>query len=56
MAPDDGLWREHSWVLERSDQLIETTVLRLLYHGYALSPEEQTWFVNSELGSDAGAA
>ena len=53
---EDGLWREHSWVLERSDHLIETTVLRLLYHGYALSPEEHTWFVNSELGSDAGAA
>ncbi len=55
---EDGLWREHSWLLKETDQLIETTVLRLLYHGYVLSEQEQLWFVTSELGSDdnAGAA
>jgi hypothetical protein len=57
---EDGLWREHSWIVEggKRDALVETTVLRLLYHGYLLSAEEQGWFVTSELGSDdaAGAA
>jgi len=55
---EDGLWREHSWIVEGVERqgVIETTVLRLLYHGYLLSGEEQDWFVASELGSDAGAA
>jgi len=57
---EDGLWREHSWIAEGGERqvLIETTVLRLLYHGYLLSVEEQGWFLTSELASDedAGAA
>lgn len=47
---DDGLWREHSWLLDGQGRIVETTVLRLLYHGYALSGKEQGWFVKSELG------
>jgi hypothetical protein len=47
---EDGLWREHSWLLDHAGGLIETTVLRIFYHGYVLSDQEQAWFVSSELG------
>jgi hypothetical protein len=53
---DDGLWREHSWLsVPKSDheELVETTVGRLLYYGYLLSREEHWWFLWSELGPDA---
>ena len=54
---EDGLWREHSWIVQSPNRLLESTVLRLVYHGYLLSLEEQRWFVSAELGpDDAGAA
>jgi hypothetical protein len=53
----DGLWREHSWLIVRSDTpgafLIETTQEWLLYYGYLLDADETRWFIYSELGSDA---
>jgi hypothetical protein len=51
---EDGLWREHSWLIQRPESdpgiILETTVGRLLYHGYALTVREQRRFVWSELG------
>jgi hypothetical protein len=29
----DGLWRQHSWVLDKKDRVIETTVRRVAYYG-----------------------
>lgn len=40
---DDGMWREHSWVIyhkDRSNQIIETTKKRVCYFGWVLTPEE----------------
>jgi hypothetical protein len=42
---DDGMWREHSWLIrhhERSNEIIETTVKRVCYFGWVLTPEECT--------------
>jgi hypothetical protein len=54
---DDGLWREHSWLIVRptgsTDSLLETTQPWLLYHGYQLDAHETDWFIHSELGPDA---
>lgn len=35
----DGLWRHHSWVLSKDDNIIETTELRLIYLGYDSTSE-----------------
>jgi hypothetical protein len=54
---DDGLWREHSWLILRSanskHSVLETTQAWLLYHGYQLDARETGWFIHSELGPDA---
>jgi hypothetical protein len=54
---DDGLWREHSWIVARSatgaEALIETTVSWLVYHGYELDREEAGRFLRDELGPNA---
>jgi hypothetical protein len=53
----DGLWREHSWLLDLAlapaHELVETTVLRLLYFGFVLNAEERRRFIRGELGPDA---
>lgn len=39
---DDGMWREHSWLIQmnpRSNKIIETTVPRILYFGYVMPTE-----------------
>ena len=55
--PEDGLWREHSWLVRSpgtpDESLVETTRRWLLYHGYLLNDEETGWFVRAELGPDA---
>jgi hypothetical protein len=33
----DGLWRQHSWGLTRREEVVETTVERLLYYGVVLT-------------------
>jgi hypothetical protein len=43
----DGLWRQHSWGLLPSGQIIETTVRRLAYFGFTLNDEESKSFVKS---------
>jgi len=30
---DDGIWREHSWCMQRDGRIIETTVARVAYFG-----------------------
>jgi hypothetical protein len=54
---NDGLWREHSWLLlpsaDSEDSLLETTQAWLLYYGYRLDARETGWFIHSELGPDA---
>lgn len=40
---DDGMWRQHSWVLwmkQRSNQIVETTVPRIAYFGYVMTDEQ----------------
>lgn len=46
---DDGIWRQHSWLINPSGQLIETTLPRLLYFGYKMTPEEAVFFASSNL-------
>jgi len=42
---EDGVWRQHSWNLEREmGQIIETTVPRIAYFGYELSEAEAVEF------------
>lgn len=39
---NDGMWREHSWLIQlnpRSNKIIETTVPRVLYFGYAMTQD-----------------
>lgn len=40
---DDGMWRQHSWCIwnkARSNQIVETTLPRILYYGFAMTDEE----------------
>ena len=40
---DDGLWRQHSWLIAKPGRrwtVIETTCRRLLYYGVVLTEEE----------------
>ena len=40
---DDGMWRQHSWVVELINGetiIVETTEPRVLYFGFVLSEEE----------------
>lgn len=46
---DDGMWRQHSWVLqfkERSNQIIETTTKRIGYFGFCMNTERCERFAN----------
>ena len=38
----DGMWRQHSWLIHRkprSNRVVETTRPRILYYGFAMTPE-----------------
>ena len=38
----DGMWRQHSWLIHRkprSNKIVETTRPRVLYYGFAMTPE-----------------
>lgn len=41
---DDNLWRQHSWVVTKEGQLVETTTPRSRYFGYVLEGEEAEAF------------
>jgi hypothetical protein len=42
---DDGLWRQHSWIL-RGKTVIETTETRVRYFGVTLTDAEAEQFWN----------
>lgn len=47
---DDGMWRQHSWVIwmkPRSNQIIETTVPRIVYFGYVMTSEQCELFAHN---------
>jgi hypothetical protein len=46
---DDGLWRQHSWCIDKSGGIIETTVRRVQYYGYTLVLEEAALFIACNL-------
>jgi hypothetical protein len=46
---DDGIWRQHSWVIDRSDRVIETTLPRIAYYGADLDPVEAVMFALAEV-------
>lgn len=45
---EDGLWRQHSWVMKNSE-LIETTIKRTKYYGILLKNTEAEEFVSKNL-------
>lgn len=43
---DDGLWRQHSWLVDfRHQQIVETTVPMVAYFGFAMTKEEAEDFL-----------
>ena len=43
---EDGLWRQHSWLVDfRHQQVVETTVPRVAYFGFAMTQEEAEDFL-----------
>lgn len=46
---DDGLWRQHSWLVTSDGKIVETTVLRLMYYGVELTEEESQFFYVREV-------
>jgi hypothetical protein len=49
---EDGLWREHSWIVDGTG-VVETTGVWLAYHGHVLDDAEARRFASDELGSEA---
>ena len=42
---EDGLWRQHSWLVDfRFQRVVETTVPRVAYFGFAMTKEEAEKF------------
>ena len=47
----DGLWRQHSWVYDTSNErIVETTELRTLYFGVTLNYDEAARFTEDQIG------
>lgn len=47
---NDGIWRGHSWCLDRKGRVIETTVIPLLYFGFVLDERESLrMFINESM-------
>lgn len=40
-----GVWHQHSWIIDKFNNIIETTVKREKYYGYILSPLEAESFL-----------
>jgi hypothetical protein len=49
----DGLWREHSWIVDGGGRVIETTAGWLVYHGCILDRDGARRFARDELGAPA---
>ena len=48
----DGMWRQHSWLIHRkprSNRVVETTRPRILYYGFAMTPEMCEEFANNNI-------
>lgn len=43
----DGMWRCHSWCIDKDDKVIETTEKRVLYYGYPMTPAEAEEFLDN---------
>lgn len=46
----DGMWRQHSWLIwnkARSNQIVETTVPRILYYGFVMTNEQCEEFADN---------
>ena len=41
---DDGLWRQHTWIITHDDRLLETTEERIKYFGVKLNKSESEYF------------
>ena len=41
---DDRIWRQHSWGLFKKQVVVETTVERILYFGFIMTPDEAEQF------------
>lgn len=44
---DDGLWRQHTWLINNDGAVIETTVGRVGYFGFRLSISESLYFLSN---------
>lgn len=47
----DGMWRQHSWLIERSERtlrLIETTAPRIAYYGFAMTERRADSFCDED--------
>jgi hypothetical protein len=40
----DGMWVQHTWVLDKEKTIVETTTPREAYFGFELTPEEADQF------------
>jgi hypothetical protein len=49
---DDGLWRQHSWVVDANYNTIETTAPRVLYFGFILTELECIEFALANIGDE----
>lgn len=48
----DGMWRQHTWLIHRkprSNRVVETTEPRILYYGFAMTPEMCEEFANNNI-------
>ena len=41
LGPDDGIWREHTWLTDDMERLVETTVPRDMYYGVRLANHDE---------------
>jgi hypothetical protein len=45
---DDGCWREHTWLWDKSkNKIVETTERRVAYYGYAMTDDEAAEFASN---------
>lgn len=44
----DGMWRQHTWVVTNSGLVIETTMKRVQYFGFMMTPEECELFLEEQ--------
>lgn len=45
----DGMWRQHSWLYTNNRRVVETTVKRIQYFGYIMTPGECEQFLQENM-------